>query len=468
MKVLWLCNIMLPMVARQLNMESSNKEGWLSGLADVLLKCQKENGIELSLAFPLGRNFHGESWSNGGKDEDSRGEKVIVPLAGGVVKIRIEEKNVGVDCYGFPEDVTHAERYDESLERCMGEIVEDAKPDIVHCFGTEYPHTLAMCRVFPRKERLLAGLQGLCTLYAKAYYADLPGRVIHSVTLRDMLKQDSLTQQKRKFESRGEMERESIALAGNITGRTLWDREFTEKWNPGAKYFHMNETLRKEFYGPEWKEENCIPHSIFVSQGDYPLKGLHYVLHALPAILDQYPDTKVYVAGNSIVRCSTVKERLKLSAYGKYLLHLMRSNALEEKITFLGKLDAEQMRDRYLVSHLYLCPSALENSPNSLGEAMLLGMPCVSAQVGGISSLFSGEEGILYEGFRMESGSAGEEADRISDCLAKAVIRMWGNPGKMREFCANARKRARILHEPDKNYRRLVEIYDMIYHGVGE
>lgn len=457
MKVLWLCNIMLPMVARQLNMESSNKEGWLSGLADVLLESQKENGIELSLAFPLGKGFRAESWTNG-----------AAPLNGGAIKIRIVEKGVGIDCYGFPEDVTHAERYDASLEESMGAIVEDAGPDIVHCFGTEYPHTLAMCRIFPRKERILAGLQGLCTLYAQAYYADLPGRVIHSATLRDMLKQDSLTQQKKKFEIRGEMERESIALAGNITGRTLWDREFKEKWNKGAKYFHMNETLRKEFYGSIWKEEKCIPHSIFVSQGDYPLKGLHYVLNALPAILDEYPDTKVYVAGNSIVRCGTAKERLKLSAYGKYLLRLMRGNALEEKITFLGRLDAGQMRDRYLVSHLYLCPSALENSPNSLGEAMLMGMPCVSARVGGISSLFSEEEGILYEGFRMEGGNAGEETDRISNNLADAVVRMWGNPGKMREFCANARKRALALHEPYKNYKRLVDIYGMIYHGVGE
>ena len=53
------------------------------------------------------------------------------------------------------------------------------------------------------------------------------------------------------------------------------------------------------------------------------------------------------------------------------------------------------MKDRFLKSHMYLCPSAIENSPNSLGEAMLLGVPCVAADVGGISSIFeNGKDGI--------------------------------------------------------------------------
>ncbi len=472
MKVLWLCNIMLPVIAEQLHMEASNKEGWLSGLADALLKRRQENGIELSVAFPAGKIFpkewksFPEVWKAAvGEEKEIRNQAQL--WSRGIYKTVIGTPKGEIVCYGFGEDVGHAEVYDRTLEERLKNIVEDAEPDLVHCFGTEYPHTLAMCRVFPRKDRILAGLQGLCTLYAEAYNANLPEHVIRSVTFRDYVKQDSLVRQKEKFIRRGEMEREAIGLAGNITGRTEWDREFSAKWNPESIYFHMNETLRKEFYGPVWDVDKCIPHSIFVSQGDYPLKGLHYVLSALPAILAEYPDAKVYVAGNSVTRCGTLKERLKLSAYGKYLIKLMEENGLEERVTFLGRLDAAQMRDRYLVSHLYLCPSALENSPNSLGEAMLLGMPCVSADVGGISSLFTGgEDGILYQGFQMGAEvltlGAKREADRISESLAEAVIGMWGNPGRMREYCTSARKRALQTHDRDKNYRRLIEIYDKI------
>ena len=92
----------------------------------------------------------------------------------------------------------------------------------------------------------------------------------------------SLRSQQEKFARRGVMEREAIGLAGNITGRTAWDREVTTGWNPGAQYYPMNETLRASFYEGSWAPEHCETHSIFVSQGDYPLKGLHYLLKALP------------------------------------------------------------------------------------------------------------------------------------------------------------------------------------------
>ena len=51
MKVLWLCNVMMPMIAEQLNMETTNKEGWISGLADVVLKKRYET--ELSWRWPF-------------------------------------------------------------------------------------------------------------------------------------------------------------------------------------------------------------------------------------------------------------------------------------------------------------------------------------------------------------------------------------------------------------------------------
>lgn len=465
MKVLWLCNLVLPMAAGQFHMEGSNKEGWISGLADTVLKKHQENAIQLAVAFPVPA------------DALPRGMKVCRKT------VRIGE--VSFDCYGFLEDVRHAEVYDPALEGRMKKITDEVQPDIVHCFGTEYPHTLAMCRSFPRKERLLIGLQGLCTLYAQGYYADIPARVIHSVTLRDLLRRDNLIQQQEKFILRGNMEREAVSLAGNVTGRTEWDRESSKLWNPDANYFYMNETLRPEFYGPVWKEEKCIPHSIFVSQGDYPLKGLHYMLCAMPVIMEKYPDTKVYVAGDSLVEYRTLKQKLKISAYGKYLRNLIKENGLEGRVVFLGRLSAGQMRDRYLKSSLFMCCSALENSPNSLGEAMLLGMPCVSADVGGISSIFTpGEDGILYEGHRLkaelepkpeskpkkrektgENNACANEEKRlifISNALAQAVCEMWEQPEKMKKYCANARNHAEITHEKDKNYQTMMGIYAKI------
>jgi len=448
MKVLWICNVALPEIARELNMEASNKEGWLSGMIHAVLKEQETNlPVEIAVAFPVASAYC---------DGDSERCHVTVQLEG-----------QAVECYGFLEDVRCPEKYDIGLEKRLEAIMQAVKPDIVHCFGTEYPHTLAACKVFPEKERILLGIQGLCAIYAKAYYANLPEEVVRSVSIRDFLKQDSIMQQQHKFYLRGENEIQAIRLAGNITGRTGWDRENCLAWNPDAKYFKMNENLRGIFYENQWKQEDCEPHSIFLSQGDYPIKGLHYMLLALPDILEKFPDTKVYVAGNSLVNYKTLKDKIKISAYGKYLRKLLKETPIEDKVIFVGRLNAEQMLERYLKSHLFVCNSSIENSSNSLGEAMLLGMPCVSAKVGGLASIFEpGVDGIMYEGYRVNINNMRDyvktdamELECISKRLANAVIEMWSDEAKMLEYCKNARNHAKKTHNSEENCRRMTEIY---------
>ena len=138
MKVLWLCNMMLPVIAGHMGQEGTNKEGWVSGMAEAVLADQSGNGIVLSVAFPM------QSMPEGAEGACCQG--------------RISQEGMAAfDYYGFLEDVRNPEKYDEGLEQILKNIVDRVKPDIVHCFGTEYPHTLAMCRIFPRKDRLLLG-----------------------------------------------------------------------------------------------------------------------------------------------------------------------------------------------------------------------------------------------------------------------------------------------------------------------
>lgn len=419
MKVLWLCNIILPKVAAKMGLKASNKEGWLSGACSA---AEKGGEFELGVCFPVGKENDG---------------------------FFLED---GVKYYGFYEDTSAPEIYDPSLEGRLSSIVAKFDPDIVHIFGTEFPHTRAMANVMKEHpERILIGIQGVLDIYKDHYFDGLPERVINRVTFRDLVRKDSLKIQQNKYALRAVNETEALKIAGNVTGRTPFDKEFTSGVNPAAKYHFMNETLRADFYEHALSTGAARPatevHSIFLSQGNYPIKGAHMMIRALAKLKEKYPDARVYIAGDNVTRHSTLKEKLKLSSYGKYLLELIKEYSLEDSVTFTGSLPVSDYIDRLSKSNVFVCPSSIENSPNSLGEAMMLGVPCVSANVGGVSGIFDdGRDGILYDFSDI-------------DALVKAVSEIFDNPEKAAEYAANASEHAMATHDPASNYTRLTEIY---------
>lgn len=413
---------MLPAYAKAHGFKYSAREGWLTGCLERI-KNQHElgdNEIELGIAFPI--------WGD-------------LAFNGEVID--------GITYYGFNEDLSHPEIYDGAVENRFHQILDAFRPDVVHIFGTEFPHSLAMLRAFGNPSGALVGIQGLCGVIADEYMAGIPMQVRQRATFRDRVKRDSLLQQQEKYRARAEHEAEAIRLTGNITGRTDFDREKTREINPDARYYHLNETMRPSFYAATRREQDIEEHSIFLSQGDYPLKGFHFILQAMPTILKKYPDAHLYVAGNSILGESKGRYPyfLRAGAYAKYIEGLIKKLQLKKHVTMLGMLSEEEMKDRLLTAGVFVCPSVVENSPNSLGEAMLLGVPVVAARVGGIPSMVDeGKDGILFE-----KGNSEE--------LADGILSIWDDPMIAAVYGDNARKHARITHDPDRNYDRLIEIY---------
>jgi glycosyltransferase involved in cell wall biosynthesis len=173
-------------------------------------------------------------------------------------------------------------------------------------------------------------------------------------------------------------------------------------------------------------------------------------LQALPKILEKYPDTVVCVAGNDLTASAGLKQKIKISGYGTYLRSLIKKSGLTDHVKFLGRLSADEMKEEYLKSNLYLCASALENSPNSLGEAMLLGVPSVASDTGGIRSVFEKDK----DGLMFAPGNVEE--------LTEKILYLFDNPDKMAGYAKCAKEHAKKTHNPDENYRRLLEIYQEI------
>ena len=116
----------------------------------------------------------------------------------------------------------------------------------------------------------------------------------------------------------------------------------------------------------------------------------------------------------------------------------------------LGRKDANSMIDILLASDLFIQVSHIENSPNSLCEAMLLGMPIIASYAGGTSSMLSnGEEGVLVQ-------------DGDPYVLAGKIMSTTSDYDKAIAMATNARKRALKRHDPQNVVVELLNVYNHI------
>lgn len=350
--------------------------------------------------------------------------------------------------YSIFEEAKPQQYYPE-LEAQFVDILASFRPDVIHIWGTEYGHTLAMVNA-AEKEDLLAhvavSIQGLISECATCYDAGLPSRVVHQKTIRDLIRHDNIAEQQKVFRMRGYLEVQAISKVCHVIGRTHFDEQCTKKINPHIIYHFCNETLRNTFYSGQWVYTACKKHSVFVSSCSYPLKGFHFLLEAFPSILEKYPDATISVPGKGYY-LKSLKDAIRKQAYQEYLTRLTNRLGLKDKVFFVGHLTDAGMKKQMLEANVFVLPSVLENSPNSLGEAMLLGVPCVASDVGGVSTMITPEEGIIV---------------RDSAELAQSIMKIFAMQDKAEEMGKLAKKHASMTHNPEKNLETLLEIYKQI------
>lgn len=359
MKVLWITNLLFPVPSEALGLSAPIYGGWMVSSLNAL----KE--IVVDIKFAIATVYYGD-------------------------KLQVIERD-DVLYYLLPSRVNMT-RYDKSLEQLWRLIRDTFEPDVVHIHGTEYAPGLAYIRACG-SSNVCISIQGLISVISRYYCAGLTcPDIVKNLTFRDIVKFDTIFQQKRRFDRRGILEKEYIKSVSHIIGRTSWDQAHVWAINDRANYHFCNETLRPSFYKHKWEYNKCDKHTIFLSQASYPIKGFHMVLKAMPMILKHFPNTRVRVAGHDIIH----KPLYRISGYGMYLKSLIKKYHLEDKVTFLGNLSEDEICSEYLKANLFICPSAIENSPNSLCEAQILELPYLASYVGGIPDLMNGNEQFLY------------------------------------------------------------------------
>ena len=158
------------------------------------------------------------------------------------------------------------------------------------------------------------------------------------------------------------------------------------------------------------REENKI---ITTASADIPLKGLKYLIKALPKILHSFPKTTLTVIGKSPNN----------SEVSKLIEELNLSNV----ITFRSGISEKEIVDLYHSSELAVIPSLYEGFGFGAGEAMACGVPLISTHSGGL------EEVVGDAALKIMPSSAEE--------IEKAVIKLFNNPEDMRKLSIKGRQR---------------------------
>lgn len=342
--------------------------------------------------------------------------------------------------------------YLPQLEERFLQELEAFRPDVIHVWGTEYGHTLAMVNAAEKLgllDRLAISIQGLCSVIAEHYAEGVPYWVQNLPNFRDFIRRDSITRQRKKFALRGKLEVDALKKARHVIGRTHWDWACVKRVNPAARYHLCNETLREAFYEGGWSYERCTPYTVFAASHSYPVKGFHYALQAFAEVCEAYPDARLLVTGKSFFP-KNLQQRLRRSGYQRYLEAQAKRLCLEDKIVFLGSLSPEEMKEAFLNANVFVLPSCIENSPNALGEAMLLGVPCVASDVGGVMTMMEhGKEGYMYP-------------STAPYMLAHYIKELFAMGERAAELGSKARAHAQMTHDPEKNLRDLLSIYQEI------
>lgn len=367
MHVLWVCNLVLPEFCEAFQIRRTVFGGWMEGL---LSRLRMQQGCEVSLAFPI-------------RDAERRQDGVLH----------------GIRYYAFDASQDQQSQDDEACANMIADfrrILDLEKPDVVHVWGTEYPHAWAMveaCRQIGIEQRVVCHLQGVIYFFPLHYTLGLPDSVVEAANASGHRIADDIA----AFRRQAEREKSIIRHVGLVAGRTFWDETCARILSPQVRYRFCEEILREPFYDTQvmWHPELCRRHTIFLSQAGYPIKGLHLILPAVALLRDLYPDLHVFCGGTDPTQETKAGYR---SSYGEYVQDMIESLGVRKALTFLGPLSAEQMKAQYLKAHVFVSGSTIENSSNSVAEAMMLGVPVVASLVGGMADLIThGRTGMLYQ-----------------------------------------------------------------------
>ena len=231
--------------------------------------------------------------------------------------------------------------------------------------------------------------------------------------------------------------REEKILKDNkyFLGRTHWDKSIVNFFNSDAKYYVCQESLRDVFINSNdlWEFKNSSKVKLFSVISGPLYKGIDFVLKTARLLFEH---TKINFEW-SICGVDSLS----------FFEEVYKIDADKVCVNAIGILSQNDLKNRLISSSLFIHPSYIENSPNSVCEAQSLGIPVIATNVGGISSLIKNKE----TGFLVPAN------DSVK--LAHTIKKYHRNESILKKISNNAIKEAAIRHDPNKIKNTLISIY---------
>ncbi len=294
----------------------------------------------------------------------------------------------------------------KNLRKRINQKVEEISPDIIHAHGTESVYGIA---AISSKTPSIISIQGLIKLIYK-------------------------TENKWSFQI--PVETYTIKKGIHFGCRTDWDKNEVKKINPQAIIHYLPEAMNPEVFKHKWSDIQ-MNELTFVG-GLIERKGVEVLLESILELSQQFPEIKLNLIGSGPIK------------YVNKLKKYVTDNNIGNKVQFHGFLSHDELIPVLLKSKIFILPTFIDNSPNSLCEAMALGMPCIASNVGGIPSLIDHER----NGFLSKAGDFKQLSVYIKKLFLNSDLRI--------RIGINARETAMNRHLPANVSKTTISVYKSI------
>lgn len=407
MRILWFTNT--PSLYKK-NIKGYNGGGWIESLEQII---SNTNDIELAVSF-----FHPD---NCFKIKEAKTTYYPIPLYNSKFK-------------KLKHYIFHKKCDDIEVNYYL-KIIEDFKPDVIHVFGSEQSFGLVTLYT---KTPVVIHLQGILNPYLNAYYA--PGSNQYNLIKQNIfkpLKIINLLRVMKIFEYNTKREAIILKNCKYYLGRTAWDKNVTSLYAPESTYYYCSEVLRDVFYNAKPWQRSEQTNLILVSTiTKTSYKGFDLILKTAKLLKELSEiDFEWNVFG--IYDYKEWEKKLGI-------------NCSEVNVFLKGVANSETLVRNIQAGGIFIHPSYIDNSPNSLCEAQLIGIPVISTNVGGISSLIENEE----------TGLLVPANDPYT--LVAGIIEIKTNKEKAIRLGKNARTEATLRHNKQIILDNLLYAYNQI------